>query len=167
MLGAVKCLWTHLAGKSNHSSISWADNHFLIGRYCNSLSDPVTLQSKVYSSQYPSTGFIVSRPICYAKSLQSCPSRCGPMDHNPPGSSVHGTLQARMLEWIAISCPITAVKPNHASEKITKSDHTKWTEILLIYIDKFLRNVDSNNFRSSGMKWTLTQTKVINMMYLS
>ena len=128
-LRAVKCLWTHLASKSKHSPIIWADNHFLIWRYCSSLSNPVTLQSKVFSSQYPSTGFIVSRPICYAKSLQSCLSLCDPMDYSPPGSSVHAIFQARILEWFTISCSITTVISNHASEKSTKSDHTKWTEI--------------------------------------
>ena len=34
---------------------------------------------------------------------QSCPTLCDPMDYNPPGSSVHGVPQARILEWIAIS----------------------------------------------------------------
>ena len=34
---------------------------------------------------------------------QSCPTLCGPMDCSPPGSSVHGILQARILEWVAIS----------------------------------------------------------------
>ena len=38
-----------------------------------------------------------------AKSLQSCPTLCDPMDSSPPGSSVHGILQARILEWAAIS----------------------------------------------------------------
>ena len=32
---------------------------------------------------------------------QSCPTLCDPIDCSPPGSSVHGTLQARILEWIA------------------------------------------------------------------
>ena len=41
----------------------------------------------------------------HAKSLQSCPTLCGPMDYCPPGSSVHGILQARILEWVAMpSC---------------------------------------------------------------
>ena len=31
---------------------------------------------------------------------QSCPTICDPMDYNPPGSSVHGILQARKLEWL-------------------------------------------------------------------
>ena len=34
---------------------------------------------------------------------QSRPTHCGPMDYSPPGSSVHGILQARILEWTAIS----------------------------------------------------------------
>ena len=38
-----------------------------------------------------------------AKSLQSCPTLSDPIDGSPPGSSVPGTLQARTLEWVAIS----------------------------------------------------------------
>ena len=38
-----------------------------------------------------------------AKSLQSCPTLCDPIDSSPPGSPVPGTLQARTLEWVAIS----------------------------------------------------------------
>ena len=38
-----------------------------------------------------------------AKSLQSCPTLCDPIDGNPPGSAVPGILQARILEWVAIS----------------------------------------------------------------
>ena len=41
--------------------------------------------------------------ICYAKSLQSCPTLCDPIDSSPPGSPVPGILQARTLEWVAIS----------------------------------------------------------------
>ena len=38
----------------------------------------------------------------YVKAIQSCPALCDPMDCSPPGSSVHGILQARILEWVAI-----------------------------------------------------------------
>ena len=38
-----------------------------------------------------------------AKSLQSCPALCGPIDGSPPGSPVPGILQARTVEWVAIS----------------------------------------------------------------
>ena len=38
-----------------------------------------------------------------AKSLQSCPILCDPIDGSPPGSPIPGILQARTLEWVAIS----------------------------------------------------------------
>ena len=38
-----------------------------------------------------------------AKSLQSCPTLCDPIDGSPPGSPIPGILQARALEWVAIS----------------------------------------------------------------
>ena len=41
-------------------------------------------------------------PCVLAKSLQSCPALFDPMDCSPPGSSVHGILQARILEWAAM-----------------------------------------------------------------
>ena len=41
----------------------------------------------------------------YAESLQSCLTLCDPVDSSPPGSSVHGILQARILEWVAfVNC---------------------------------------------------------------
>ena len=41
---------------------------------------------------------------CYtSKLLQSCSTLCNPIDGSPPGSSVPGILQARTLEWVAIS----------------------------------------------------------------
>ena len=42
-------------------------------------------------------------PAAAAKSLQSCPTLCDPIDGSPPGSTVPGILQARALEWVAIS----------------------------------------------------------------
>ena len=45
---------------------------------------------------------IILKPAA-AKSLQSCPTLCDPMDCSPPGSPVPGILQARTLEWVAIS----------------------------------------------------------------
>ena len=38
----------------------------------------------------------------YAKLLQSCPALCDPMDCSLPGSSVHGILQAGILEWVTV-----------------------------------------------------------------
>ena len=39
----------------------------------------------------------------WVKSLKSCPTLCDPVDSSPPGFSVHGILQARILEWVASS----------------------------------------------------------------
>ena len=45
-----------------------------------------------------------------AKSLQSCPTLCDPIDGSPPGSPIPGILQARTLEWVAISFSNAKVK---------------------------------------------------------
>ena len=46
---------------------------------------------------------ISSASLAAAKSLQSCPTLCNPIDGTPPDSTVPGILQARTLEWVAIS----------------------------------------------------------------
>ena len=69
--------------------------------------------------------------LCYAKSLQSYPTLCNPIDGSPPGSPVPGILQARTLEWVTISSPM------HESEK------WKWS-----------RSVVSNSSRPHGLQPT-------------
>ena len=48
-------------------------------------------------------GHLVAAVAAAAKSLQSCLTLCDPRDGSPPGSPVPGILQARTLEWVAIS----------------------------------------------------------------
>ena len=43
--------------------------------------------------------------IHYVLVAQMCPTLCDPMDCSPPGSSVHGIFQARIMEWVSISSP--------------------------------------------------------------
>ena len=43
--------------------------------------------------------------------VQSCQTLCDPIDCSPPGFSVHGILQARILEWVAISSPEDLLDP--------------------------------------------------------
>ena len=45
----------------------------------------------------------MSQKVPAAKSLQLCPTLCDPIDASPPGSPVPGILQAKILEWVAIS----------------------------------------------------------------
>ena len=53
---------------------------------------------------WPNTDFIVGpAAAAAAKSLQSCPTLCDPIDGSPSGSAILGILQARTLEWVAIS----------------------------------------------------------------
>ena len=56
------------------------------------------LQGTGVSSKEP-----LSPAAAAAKLLQSCPTLCDPTDGSPPGSPVPGILQARTLEWVAIS----------------------------------------------------------------
>ena len=80
--------------------------------FCISLrlfsSESILILERALSSQDPPAKFIF--PIFFhvaaaaaAKSLQSCPTLCNPIDGSPPGSPVPGILQARTLEWVAIS----------------------------------------------------------------
>ena len=59
----------------------------------------------------PVPGLSICNIAAAAKLLQSCPTLCDPIDSSPPGSSVPGILQARILEWVTISFS------NHESEK--------------------------------------------------
>jgi len=53
---------------------------------------------KILSNHISGKGLVLS-----VQSLQSCLTLCDPTDQGPPGSSVHGILQARILKWVAIS----------------------------------------------------------------
>ena len=61
-------------------------------------------------------GFLYDAAAAAAKSLQLCPTLCDPIDGSPPGSAVRGILQARTLEWVAISFSFymmgTLLRPN-------------------------------------------------------
>ena len=62
--------------------------------------------SRVSNVKNDQTKAVVTFLLCAAadaKSLQSCPTLCDPIDGSPPGSPVPGILQARSLEWAAIS----------------------------------------------------------------
>ena len=71
--------------------------------------------------------------IVSCKSLQSCPTLCNPMGCSPEGSSVHGILQARILEWVAISFSressdpgIQSASPTSPTGKETGALHCRW-----------------------------------------
>ena len=74
-----------------------------------------------------------------AKLLQLCPTFYYPMDYTPPGSSVHGILQARILEYIAISfskgysqprdwTPISCMASKFFTIWVTREAHYMWNQ---------------------------------------
>ena len=71
---------------------------------------PAPEQGKInfYYLIHPFCGIIIVAQmnyamLCYVKSLQLCPTLCDPIDGSPPGFPIPGILQARTLEWVAIS----------------------------------------------------------------
>ena len=69
-------------------------------------------------SLYPITGAAAAA----AKSLQSCPTLCDPIDGSPPGSSVPAILQVRILEWVAISFSNTCMNAKSLQLCLTLCD---------------------------------------------
>ena len=74
---------------------------------------------------------------------QSCPRLCDPVDCSLPGSSVHGILQARVLEWVAIS-----FSRDHVLSELSTMTHLSWVALhgmahIFIELDKAVIHVIS------------------------
>ena len=68
--------------------------------------------------------FSFSAAVAAAKSLQSCPTLCDPIDGSPPGSPVPRILQARTLEWVAISFSLSF--STYTQKKRSCEHRVKW-----------------------------------------
>ena len=72
-------------------------------------------KKKLNTNQHPKTVILCKYDEYYAcvnaKLLQSCLTLCDPMDCSPPGSSVHGILQAIILEWVAMPSSRESSRP--------------------------------------------------------
>ena len=77
----------------------------------------------VYTTSVGFRGHMTTDQHAAAKSLQSCPTLCDPIDGSPPGSPIPGILQARTLEWVAIFI-LQCVKVKSESE-VTQSCLTR------------------------------------------
>ena len=93
------CVWTGIWNSPQHGMI-WEDPMiFLLSQ----------LLLKIFTTWYINTFpmhsamAVLAAAAAAAKLLQSCPTLCDPIDGSPSGSSVPGILQARTLEWVAIS----------------------------------------------------------------
>ena len=87
--------WLHWynPGQSPHLRVIWLVTWIPSAAF-------IPLFHVIYSQ---SQGLLWECSAAAAKSLQSCPTLCNPIDGSPPGSPVPGILQARTLEWVAIS----------------------------------------------------------------
>ena len=89
-----------LGGPTWHGLVHW------VRQGCGPCDQIGKFSVIVVSVCLPSDALSQHLPLCHsaaAKSVQSCPTLCDPTDISPPGSPVPGTLQARTLEWVAIS----------------------------------------------------------------
>ena len=83
----------------------------MINLDCVLKSRDITLLTKIHIVEaivfpvvtYSCESWTVKKAAAAAKLLQSCPTLCDPIDSSPPGSAIPGILQARTLEWVAIS----------------------------------------------------------------
>ena len=93
-----------------------------------------------------------------AKLLQSCPPLCDPMDCSPSGSSVHGILQTRILEWTDISSPKGSSPPRDQT-------HISYVSCIgrqVLYQQCHLRSPDRTQTYTQKNSWTVLPQKFKN-----
>ena len=78
--------------------------------------------------------FGVWGPCVPAQSLRSCVTLCDPMDCSPPGSSVHGILQARILQWVAMPSSRGSSWPRDWTRVYLHLLHYRWIFYLLSHL---------------------------------
>ena len=64
--------------------------------------------------------------LSFAQWLQSCPTLWKPMDYSPPGSSVHGIVQVRILEWVAMPSSRGSSRPRDQTHVCLHILHCRW-----------------------------------------
>ena len=97
------CLWwPSTVCLFKHQESAFHTFLYLIKPSCEGNAIPIFQGRKLKLTTSGYTIFSNSKNSMCAKSLQSCPTLCDPVDCSPPGSSVHGVSQARILEWSAM-----------------------------------------------------------------
>ena len=83
-----------------------------------------------------SSNIILAASAAAAKLLQSCPTLCDPIDGIPPGSPLPGILQARILEWVAISFSnlYWLVVPNFHQLPLSEKTKIRTSSYIYIYL---------------------------------
>ena len=119
--GTLKSLLQHHGSKA---SILWCSAFFTV-----QLSHPYMTTGKTIAlTRRTCVGKVMSLLFHMLSRLitQSCPTLCNPMDCSPPGSSVHGILQARVLEWGAMPSSRGSSQPRDRTEVCYVSCVGRW-----------------------------------------
>ena len=97
--GVLRFMGSQRVGHNWATELSWTD--WITLQYCIgfAIHQHESVLLRLCSSNFTK----IKRAYAAAKSLQSCPTLCDPIDCSPPGFPVPGILQARTLEWVAIS----------------------------------------------------------------
>ena len=103
--GTLKSLLQHHSSKA---SVLWHSAFFMVQLSYSYMTTgkTIALTRRTFVGKVMSLLFNMlsaAAAAAAAKSLQSCQTLHDPMDHSLPGSSIHGILQARVLEWVAIA----------------------------------------------------------------
>ena len=103
---------------------------------------------------------LVPAAAAAAKSLQSCPTLCDPIDGSPSGSSVPGILQARILEWVAISFSNACMLAKSLQLCLTLCDPMDSSPPGSCPQDSLGKNTGvGRHFLLLGSSWSITKTK--------
>ena len=111
----VNIFWKLQSRENNNDLSSWSNRVFPFVVWLCSFAlstDLWFVTQSLHPERNQGSPFSIHVYICkHSKSLQLCPTLCHPMDCSPPGSSVHGILQARLLEWVALLFSRGASRP--------------------------------------------------------
>ena len=104
-------------------------------------------------------------PSATAKSLQSCPPLCDPIDGSPPGSSVHGILQARTLEWVAISSSNAKEHSNYCTIALISHSSKIMLKILQTRLQQYV-NHELPDVQAGFRKGRGTRDQIANIYWI-
>ena len=100
----VRQMLTHMKGEIKSNTIIVGDCNTPLTPMDRSTKQKISKETQTLNDKMDQLDLIdIYRTAAAAKSLQSCLTLCDPRDGSPPGSPVPGILQARTLEWVAIS----------------------------------------------------------------
>ena len=118
---------------------------------CVNLNDSWLCLFLTLSALFLSNLLVCGAAAAAAKSLQSCPTLCNPIDGSPPGSPIPGILQARVLEWVAIAFSVFVGRGANLIKKyvkkVQKLHKQLWNEFMFYgKTRKKLNNLNKKNF---------------------